>query len=168
MFRAATSNAAKTRVLVNVVAGAAVVALVVCHALDPLMGFIATLVLQVGVMLHSVFLLVVFLEYHDKLGYDAPSIERLANPMFRAGEVVRAFHAAELLLLGSYVTAVCVAAVGVYSQFFRRVKTVDSTRLWKDIQDILFDAKALTAADMALLFINMFFMMNTLLGTLSS
>ena len=159
-------SASRTAQLMYATTGAALLLICFLHMLDTVLGWCATLILQVVFLLTSVFGLVVLMEYQERQGYEPGDVERVMNPLWFCETIFRVAQLLQFIWMGSYWLFLIASPVVVYTLFFRKVKRADTTRLWKDINDLLFEAKGKLAFNTIFFFVVMFGMITSFIGSL--
>eukprot|EP00758_Cryptobia_borreli_P001831 Tbor_TRINITY_DN2569_c0_g1::TRINITY_DN2569_c0_g1_i1::g.552::m.552 len=112
-----------------------------------LMGHTVSWVLA---LLHSVFMMcaggyffMILVDYQDKVGRDAHGVEKVLNPfitMINACCVMAVLHG--VVGIWSITAVIMNTFILCFSLYGRRIRwRFDATRLWKDIDNAIFDAK---------------------------
>lgn len=135
------------RKIANIVIGLIILVTFVCLMLGPIASWIWAISLQAALVCSGGYYFMVLVDYQEKVGLDAPGVERQLNPFMLAEDAARMVLLASAVLALMSPTLVIVGILeAVYIYGFRKVKRVDSTKLWKEINGALFDAKVLLIA----------------------
>lgn len=118
----------------------------VCFLLGPAAGYIWSVVLQCGLVCAGGYHFMLLVDYQEKVGLDAPGVERVVNPLIFGQNGARAaLLAAAVGLMSPTLAIVGIAELG-YCFGVAKVKAVDSTKLWKEINGALLDARLMLIA----------------------
>ena len=159
--------AARTRLLIYMAAAMGTLLLVLLHVIDNnVLGWVGALILQVAFLLTSVFVLVVLMEHQDHQGYEPKDVERVVNPIWRVEAALRVVQVVEVLYLDFWWLLLVMLPAAAYDLFLRPVRSVDETRLWKDLPKLVFESKIRLGVNTLLFFVYMFAMITSFIGTL--
>jgi hypothetical protein len=160
-------DTAKPHVVIYGAAGVITSMVVVMHCIDPITGWIVAMIMQVLLLLINIYLLISFQEYTDKMVRDPADVEKIANPMRDAERALHAVHFVEFLHLGCWwLPALFIAPALAYQFFLTKLKRVDSTSLWKDIEAFKAEAKYKLIYHIVMFFLVMFAMLKSMIGDL--
>eukprot|EP00759_Apiculatamorpha_spiralis_P010775 PhF_6_TR17622/c0_g1_i1/m.26769/K20368/CNIH, ERV14; protein cornichon len=136
-------------------------------------GFITTwimaFILQVVLGFIACYSWLLFMDYHDNLGYSAIDLAKQLNPLFKAEVLLRVYQILFLIALGSYymlLLLVPYAGYHAYSTYFGKNK-IDASRLWKDIDRFNFDAKVKVGVSALGFFLHLFFMLYSIVTSIA-
>jgi hypothetical protein len=170
LFDIGRGDLSKARNLIYLCAVILVVSCSILAIFDRALAWVAIIIVQVILCVGSCFKLLSFVEYEDRKGHEPLEMERVMNPLNNAETAVR-IALCLILVIGArgYWTALgTTVPFIVYDLWFRRLKRVDATSLWKDVVFFKREAQWRVAAEVLAFFIVLASMIMSLIGSLLS
>lgn len=145
---------------------AALIALIILglHWLDPVAGWVSTVIVQLLQLLSGVFVLVTVQEFEDRMAREPVEVVKLINPMRRVSAICRFFQVFQYLHLWRFLfPVVFLLPCALFDLSPFAVPRIEPTRLWKDCQVLKTESKYRLAYDVTLFFLVMAYMLYNLI-----
>lgn len=133
-------------------------------------AWIMAFVLQIVIGFISCYVLLLFMDYEDNMGYAAIDMSKQINPIEKIDIFLRIYQVLTLVAIGCYWILLLALPYLIYAA--RQLKlgraNVDPSRLWKDISRFKTAAQIRVAVNAVSFFLHLFLMLFSIVSVLNS